>query len=34
MNGRPDELSDEERAEAVRAFDALYGEMEKVLWCL
>jgi hypothetical protein len=34
MRVRPEELSDQERAEAVRAFDALYGEMEKVLWCL
>jgi hypothetical protein len=23
-----------ERAEAVRAFDARYGEMQRVLWCL
>jgi hypothetical protein len=34
MNVRPEELSDQERAEAVRAFDKRYGEMEKVLWCL
>ena len=34
MRVRPDELSDQERAEALREFDALYGEMEKVLWCL
>ena len=34
MRIRPDELSDQERAEAVREFDGLYREMKKVLWCL
>lgn len=27
-------MSDHELAAAIRAFDARYGEMEKVLWCL
>lgn len=34
MRVRLDELSDHELAEAVREFNARYGEMERVLWCL
>jgi hypothetical protein len=34
MNTRLMALSPAQRAEAVRAFDALYGEMERALWCL
>lgn len=29
-----DAVSEQELAEALRAFDARYGEMERVLWCL
>lgn len=34
MRVRLSEASEHELAEAVRAFNARYGEMEKVLWCL